>query len=124
MPRRLFYIFPLGPWVIEDTRPQYRERMRQHAAKLLASARACHAKGSREHPYQAIIDPAASKDCDLILVASHGRCGVAAIVPGSETVKVLTYSRIFGPGPSLHMSLSGAWFVRALESRPSPPQLP
>jgi len=47
-----------------------------------------------EHPYQAVIDTAASKGCDLIVMAPHGRRGVAAVVLGSETVKVLTHSRI------------------------------
>ena len=47
-----------------------------------------------EHPYQAIIDTAASKGCDLMVMASHGRRGVAAVVLGSETVKVLTRSKI------------------------------
>lgn len=45
-------------------------------------------------PYQAIIDVAKDKGCDLIVMASHGRRGVAAIVLGSETVKVLTHSTI------------------------------
>ena len=47
-----------------------------------------------EHPYRAIIDAAELKGCDLIVMASHGRRGIAAIVLGSETVKVLTHSRI------------------------------
>jgi nucleotide-binding universal stress UspA family protein len=47
-----------------------------------------------EHPYQAIIDTARSKGCDLIMMASHGRRGIAAVVLGSETVKVLTHSKI------------------------------
>jgi nucleotide-binding universal stress UspA family protein len=45
-------------------------------------------------PYQAIIDVAKDQGCDLIVMASHGRRGVAAIVLGSETVKVLTHSTI------------------------------
>ncbi len=49
---------------------------------------------NHEHPYRAIIDTAESKGCDLIVMASHGRRGVAAIVLGSETVKVLTHSKI------------------------------
>ena len=40
-----------------------------------------------EHPYRAIIDTAEVKGCDLIVMASHGRRGIAAIVLGSETVK-------------------------------------
>jgi nucleotide-binding universal stress UspA family protein len=47
-----------------------------------------------EHPYQGIIDTAKSKGCDLIVMASHGRHGIAAIVLGSETIKVLTHSKI------------------------------
>jgi nucleotide-binding universal stress UspA family protein len=44
--------------------------------------------------YQAIIDAASARKCDLIVVASHGRRGVSAVVLGSETVKVLTHSKI------------------------------
>jgi len=36
----------------------------------------------------------ASQGCDLIVMASHGRRGVSAIVLGSETVKVLTHGTI------------------------------
>jgi nucleotide-binding universal stress UspA family protein len=48
----------------------------------------------QEHPYQAIIDTADSKGCDLIVMASHGRHGLSAIILGSETVKVLTHCKI------------------------------
>jgi nucleotide-binding universal stress UspA family protein len=50
----------------------------------------------QEHsqPYQAIIDAAKERGCDLIVMASHGRGGLAAMVLGSETVKVLTHSKI------------------------------
>ena len=47
-----------------------------------------------EQPYRAIIDAAHAKACDLIVMASHGRRGVAALLLGSETVKVLTHSTI------------------------------
>ena len=46
-----------------------------------------------EDPYRAIIDTADSKGCDLIVMASHGRRGISAIVLGSETHKVLTHCR-------------------------------
>ena len=45
-------------------------------------------------PYEAIIDTAKGKSCDLIVMASHGRRGLNAVLLGSETQKVLTHSRI------------------------------
>jgi nucleotide-binding universal stress UspA family protein len=45
-------------------------------------------------PYEAIIDAAAQKGCDLIVMASHGRRGLNAVLLGSETQKVLTHSKI------------------------------
>jgi len=45
-------------------------------------------------PYEAIIDTAKDKGCDLIVMASHGRRGLNAVLLGSETQKVLTHSRI------------------------------
>jgi nucleotide-binding universal stress UspA family protein len=69
---------------------------------LSAVAQAAHAAGvacdtvrvEHEHPYQAIIDTALSKGCDLIVMASHGRRGISALVLGSETVKGLTHCKI------------------------------
>lgn len=45
-------------------------------------------------PYEVIIDVATELQCDLILMASHGRTGVKAMILGSETQKVLTHSKI------------------------------
>ena len=47
-----------------------------------------------EHPYEAIIDAAKSGGCDLIVMASHGRRGMKALLIGSETYKVLTHSTV------------------------------
>ena len=46
------------------------------------------------HPWEAILDYGKQQDCDLIVMASHGRRGVAALLLGSETQKVLTHSKI------------------------------
>lgn len=46
------------------------------------------------HPWEAIIEHAREKQCDLIVMASHGRRGVAALLLGSETQKVLTHSAL------------------------------
>lgn len=47
-----------------------------------------------DHPYEAIIDTAVNKGCDLIVMASHGRRGLQGVLIGGETQKVLTHSRI------------------------------
>jgi nucleotide-binding universal stress UspA family protein len=44
--------------------------------------------------YREIIAAAKRRKCDLICMASHGRRGVAGVVLGSETHKVLTHSAI------------------------------
>jgi nucleotide-binding universal stress UspA family protein len=46
------------------------------------------------HAWEAIIEHADSKQCDLVVMASHGRRGVSALLLGSETQKVLTHSKI------------------------------
>ena len=47
-----------------------------------------------DQPYRSIIDCAKANDCDLIVMASHGRRGVSALILGSETAKVLTHSHV------------------------------
>ena len=47
-----------------------------------------------EVPYEAIIDAAERHACDLIFMASHGRRGIAGLLLGSETQKVLTHTKI------------------------------
>ena len=46
------------------------------------------------HPWEAIIDHATTMGCDLLVMASHGRRGVSALLLGSETQKVLTHSKV------------------------------
>jgi len=47
-----------------------------------------------DHPYEEIISSAENRKCDLIMMASHGRRGLDAVLLGSETVKVLTHTKI------------------------------
>jgi nucleotide-binding universal stress UspA family protein len=98
-----FRTFTTDTQMIEDTPAQYKARMHEHAGKTLGTAAAAaQAAGvacetvqvEHEHPYQAIIDTAVSKGCDLIVMASHGRHGISAIILGSETVKVLTHCKL------------------------------
>jgi nucleotide-binding universal stress UspA family protein len=45
-------------------------------------------------PWEAIIEAAKKKRCDLIFMGSHGRTGLAGLVLGSQTTKVLTHSKV------------------------------
>ena len=47
-----------------------------------------------DHPYDAILKTADARKCDLIVMTSHGRKGLVAVLLGSETRKVLTHARI------------------------------
>lgn len=55
-------------------------------------AKALHVR--HRDPYVAILDAARREGCDLIVMGSHGRRGLAELLLGSETVKVLTHSEI------------------------------
>ena len=44
-------------------------------------------------PHQGIIAAAEDKGCDLIVMSSHGRSGLSALLIGSVTSKVLTHAK-------------------------------
>jgi nucleotide-binding universal stress UspA family protein len=52
------------------------------------------AKETSDQPYKAIFEAAQKSECDLIIMASHGRRGIEGLLIGSETQKVLTHSKI------------------------------
>ena len=96
-----FHVFSADASQLADTRSEYERRARLHAAEILTDAQLkAKARGvscdvvqlESESPYNEIT--ADKSGCDLIAMASHGRRGVAAIVLGSETLKVLTHSKI------------------------------
>ena len=85
------------------TESLHKPEAEEHARKVLAPVEALAAQQgvvcATKHlthnlPYQAIIDTAKTSGCDLILMASHGRTGVEAVLLGSETIKVLTHTKI------------------------------
>ncbi len=89
--------------LIEEPPADFASRIAEHADRILAEAAAAAkvagvavetAKIEADRPYEAIIETANAKGADLIVMASHGRKGVAALVLGSETQKVLTHCKI------------------------------
>ncbi len=98
-----FHIFAAEPAMVTDTAEQYAKRTAALATRYLDSAKEVASMAGvrcetlrieHEHPYLAIIATAMEQSCDLIVMASHGRRGISAVVLGSETNKVLTHSTI------------------------------
>lgn len=89
--------------IAADVKEQAAKQARAHSAKHLtvleeaarAAGVACEVVAEvSDHPYEAIIAVAERKGCDLIMMASHGRRGVRALLIGSETQRVLTHSKV------------------------------
>jgi nucleotide-binding universal stress UspA family protein len=98
-----FHTFAVEPTMVTDTPEQYAKQVAALATRYLDAANenalaagvSCDTVHVElDQPYLAIIDTAAKKSCDLIVMASHGRRGISAVVLGSETSKVLTHSNI------------------------------
>ncbi|MBN8486632.1 MAG: universal stress protein [Burkholderiales bacterium] len=70
-------------------------RVKTVAEAAAAAGVACEAATVEAvHPWEAIVDHAKRQGCDLIVMASHGRRGVSALLLGSETQKVLTHCQV------------------------------
>ncbi len=65
------------------------------ATKAEAAGVACKtAYAIASAPWEAILAAAKKHKCDAIVMASHGRRGISAVLLGSETQKVLTHSKL------------------------------
>jgi nucleotide-binding universal stress UspA family protein len=102
----IFVVEPLsemrkGPPFL-DALAQYAELRNEQATSVLERA----ANAAKEagvscktiqvengQPHQAIIAAAEDRGCDLIVMSSHGRSGLSALLIGSVTNKVLTHAK-------------------------------
>lgn len=98
-----FRILSTRPEVLAGTPDDYAASAAERArARLEPVAAAAAAQGvpcetltvEHEQPYEAIIDTARQRQCDLVAMASHGRRGLQALLLGSETQKVLTHCHL------------------------------
>jgi nucleotide-binding universal stress UspA family protein len=90
--------------IFEPVTPEeYKAQCKKEADRILnavaVKARAARVAFSATHaisstPWQAILAAARKQKCDAIVMASHGRRGVSALVLGSETQRVLTHSKL------------------------------
>jgi nucleotide-binding universal stress UspA family protein len=81
----------------------YEERMAAVANRILGSVATAAKKRDvpcttvyvkDKHPAEGIIDTAQTRGCDLIVMASHGRRGLAKLLLGSQASKVVTLSPV------------------------------
>ena len=83
---------------IED----YEKSAAENAAKLLSEVSAtakkqgvaCETVHVNDFPAEGIVATAKSKGCDLIVMSSHGRRGLARMFLGSQATRVLTLSTV------------------------------
>jgi nucleotide-binding universal stress UspA family protein len=90
---------PAGYLTLEDQTKAIAKAAKKHlavvaaaAAKVQVTCRTVHVRN--DFPAEAILATARKGKCDLIVMASHGRRGMAGVLLGSETQKVLTHSKI------------------------------
>ena len=96
-------VYAEGAIVEPMTRREYAAICKDEADRILGAV-AAKAKSARvafnavhvvnSTPWRAILAAARKHRCDVVVMASHGRRGVSAMLLGSETQKVLTHSKI------------------------------
>jgi nucleotide-binding universal stress UspA family protein len=98
-----FQFIGTEPMMLVATEPEYEKAQTARAEKTLERVKMTAAaigvpvetlRTVSSHPFEAIIATAKERGCDLIFMASHGRSGVAGLILGSVTTKVLTHSKI------------------------------
>lgn len=99
-------IFPTGPYSpipFPATIERYEAAAAGGAARILASlaeaaaqqsisCRTIHVKD--QTPAEGIVTTIAAEDCDLVVIASHGRRGVSRLLLGSQAQKVVALSPV------------------------------
>ncbi len=85
---------PLGVFQtqIKKTAEKYLDQVKKMATVGGVSCSGLYA--TNDSPSDAIIKAANERKCDLIFMASHGRSGLAGLLIGSETHKVLTHCKL------------------------------
>ena len=99
LPRHLGRIYGDLAWVDERRDMQMREVASGYLDRIAAAAKGAGVAfepvlQSGEPVWRAILQVAEDKGCDLIVMAAHGWRGIAALVLGSETSRVLIHAKV------------------------------
>lgn len=99
MPRDEGDIMPPSKMLKNRVDEEHKARAQQILDSLRNEARSAGIEceclvGINDNVYQEIISTAEKKNCDLIVMASHGHTGPTAVLLGSETAKVLTHTKL------------------------------
>lgn len=99
LPQHLGRIYGDLAWVDERRDLQMREVAAGYLDRIAQAAKAAGVAfapviESGEPIWRAILQVAEDKGCDLIVMAAHGWRGIAALVLGSETSRVLIHAKM------------------------------
>ena len=99
IPEQEYYLYQMQVQVKEETVKQHKVQANRNLSVIEKEAKDAGVPCDTfceisDHPYKMIVKIAEKRGCDLIMMASHGRRGVGALLIGSETQRVLTHSKI------------------------------
>lgn len=98
-----FHMLTYRASALEESRDQFGKDAELHAQRCLDFVRrtaqeakvACDTVAERsDHPHDAICKAAQRLNCDLIVLASHGRRGLVSLLLASETQRVLAHCAV------------------------------
>lgn len=92
-----------GEWAVAFPVEEYEKASAANAAKILKAVQeiatplgvtcdGVHIKD--QYPAEGIVEEAKARGCDLIVMASHGRRGIAKFVLGSQAQRVLAHTSV------------------------------
>ncbi len=97
------YSEPIGYIPITFNPKEYKQASEREAKRVLGAAIEAASKEDVDCgqvvvtdavAWQGILKAARSRKCDALVMASHGRRGLAGLLLGSETTKVLTHTKL------------------------------
>jgi nucleotide-binding universal stress UspA family protein len=100
---RPFRLISAEPLMLSETKEAYERGVKVRTRASLELARDCAqaadvrcytAHVSSDRPYQAILETAEARDCDVVFLTSPPETGVAALLGGTDTQRVLANCKV------------------------------